>query len=104
MYNTLAQLYSFMLYIHMMCILCVCSFMYVAVILTWKKPIWESLIWTVFFFLSEIEARNVCQWLFAAGFPQYVQMFQGQCSSAAAELSRELQQLIRDLRDVCCSS
>lgn len=29
--------------------------------------------------LSEIEAQEACKWLRAAGFPQYAQMYEGEC-------------------------
>lgn len=31
----------------------------------------------MFFFLLEIEAKEACDWLRAAGFPQYAQLFEG---------------------------
>lgn len=31
----------------------------------------------VFIFFAEIEAKEACDWLQAAGFPQYAQLFKG---------------------------
>jgi hypothetical protein len=33
------------------------------------------------FCVSEIEAAEACKWLRAAGFPQYAQMYEGECRS-----------------------
>lgn len=30
-----------------------------------------------YFFFTEIEAKEACKWLRAAGFPQYAQMYEG---------------------------
>lgn len=30
------------------------------------------------FFVTEIEAKEACKWLRAAGFPQYAQMYEGE--------------------------
>lgn len=30
------------------------------------------------FFLAEIEAKEACTWLRAAGFPQYAQLYEGE--------------------------
>lgn len=37
----------------------------------------ERLILHALFLFAEIEAKEVCDWLRAAGFPQYAQIFKG---------------------------
>ena len=44
--------------------------------------------WRLSFFLpvfAEIEAAETCQWLRAAGFPQYAQMFEGKLTCREPE-------------------
>ena len=37
------------------------------------------IIYNIFYLISVKEASDACLWLKAAGFPQYVQMFEGEC-------------------------
>lgn len=39
----------------------------------------------MFFFLTEIEAKEACDWLKAAGFPQYAQLYEGNTHTHACQ-------------------
>jgi len=53
------------------------------------------------FCVSEIEAAEACKWLRAAGFPQYAQMYEGECRSKSNLISCQMLSELLSLSVVC---
>ena len=53
------------------------------------------------FCVSEIEAAEACKWLRAAGFPQYAQMYEGECRSKCNLISCQMLSELLSLSVVC---